>query len=109
MQHELESFCRERRTLFYPKADLVVGSEVASAPADLCPLVADLCRDVFGTAPAVTPLVEAGTFHWLYRATGPDCRSLVVRLSAPSHLHRDFLLHLDAWAADRLRDAGLPA
>jgi hygromycin-B 4-O-kinase len=110
MQRELESFCRERRTLFYPKADLAVAGGVPRAPADLPALAADLCRDVFGAAPsAVALLGEAGTFHWLYRAAGPDGRSVVVRLNALSHLRRDFLLHLDAWAADRLRAAGLPA
>src|SRR5437879_459754 len=110
MQRELESFCRERRTLFYPKADLAVAGGVARAPAGLPALLADLCRDVLGTAPsAVAPLGEAGTFHWLYRAAGPDGRSVIVRLNALSHLRHDFLLHLDSWAADRLRAACLPA
>ena len=108
MQHELESFCRERRTLFYPKADLAFG-DVPGAPADQPALVAELCRDVLGEAPAVAPLAEPGTFHRLYRAAAPGGRSVVVRVNALSHLHRDFLLYLDAWAADRLCDAGLPA
>jgi Ser/Thr protein kinase RdoA (MazF antagonist) len=115
MLGELESFCRERRSLFYPKADLPVADGVlrtlgsAGNPAGLVPVAARLCRAVFGDEPSsVAPLGEAGTFHLLYRAEGPDGRSAVVRLSALSHLRHDFLLHLDSWAGERLRAVGLP-
>lgn len=116
MQHELEEFCRERRALFYPKADLPIADAVLRTLAesgnlgDLAPLVADLCREALGEAPAsVTPLGEAGTFHRLYRAAAPGGGAVIVRLNALSHLRRDFLMHLDAWAAEQLRGAGLPA
>src|SRR5690242_10127218 len=109
MLGELESFCRERRSLFYAKADLPRVAASGGNPAHLAPLVAGLCRAMFGAEPSrVAPLGEAGTFHLLYRAAGPEGRPVIVRLNALSHLRRDFLLHLDSWAGRRLRDAGLP-
>jgi hypothetical protein len=116
MHRELESFCRERRSLFYPKADLPLADGVlrtvgsAGNPTSLVPLVAGLCREALGTVPAVVaPLGEAGTFHQLYRAVSAGGRAVIVRLNALSHLRPDFLLRLDGWAADRLREVGLPA
>ncbi|HZT80244.1 MAG TPA: phosphotransferase, partial [Gemmataceae bacterium] len=116
MSAELESFCRERRSLFYPKADLPVADGVLRTlgstgnPAHLAPLVAGLCRGVFGVEPpSVAPLGEAGTFHLLYRAERPGGQPVVVRLNALSHLRPDFLLHLDSWAGEQLRGVGLPA
>ncbi len=118
MLRELESFCRERRSLFYPKTDLPLPDAVlrglgAAAARDAPRYVAaaaDVCRRLFGVEPAeVRPLGESGTFHALCRARLADGRSVVARFNALGRRGRDFLLHLDAWAAGLLRGAGLPA
>jgi hypothetical protein len=112
---ELEAFCRQRRSLFYAKADLPVPDGVLRGlggrdPSPYLAAAAALCRRVFGEAPrTVRPLEEAGTFHVLCRAELSDGRAAVVRLGALSDLGPDFLLHLDSWAFGRLRAAGLPA
>jgi hypothetical protein len=117
MLRELETFCRQRQLLFYPKADLPVPDEVlrghalnAQAQEDQARAAAEVCRRVLGASPAsVRPLGEAGTFHILYRAVLCEGRSVIVRLNALSHVWRDFLLCLGPWVATALRGQGLPA
>jgi aminoglycoside phosphotransferase (APT) family kinase protein len=114
----LEAFRRRRRSVFYPKADLpetaglkklaqaVDGAEEEERRGQ----IAAACRAALGRACAsVEPLGEQGTFHRLYRATPAGAGSVIVRVNALSHLGYDYPLHLDAWAAEKLRAAGLPA
>src|SRR5262249_1710409 len=107
-----------RRSVFYPKADLpeTAGlARLAQAPdaeeeAARQRHVAAACRHALGRVPAgVAPLGEQGTFHRLYRAALPGGGPVVVKVNGLSHLGRDFPWPLDAWAAERLRAAGLPA
>jgi transketolase len=118
MLRELEAFCRERRALFYPKADLPIADELLrglpAAAAAQAPqhgrIAAHVCAEVMGQAPvAVRPLGVPGTFHVLYRAAFRDGRAVIVRLNALSEQRRDFLLCLDPWVCRRLRAERLPA
>ncbi len=115
MLGELEEFCRQRQSMFYPKADLPVGDDVLRALGNITATeehlaaAATACRHVFGEAPlCVRPLGEAGTFHLLYKATLRDGRGVIVRLNALGR-QRDFLLHLDPWVTSLVRVVGLPA
>src|SRR5262245_44711731 len=114
----LEAFRRRRRSVFYPKADLpeTAGlARLAQAPdageeAARQGHVAAACRQALGREPAgVEPLHEQGTFHRLYRVSLPGGGAVILKMNVLSHLGRAFPLHLDAWAAVRLRAAGLPA
>jgi hypothetical protein len=117
MLRELETFCRERQSLFYPKADLSVPDEVlrgvaidAPTQQDQAQAVAEVCRCHLGVSPvSVKPLGEKGTFHVLYRAALRPGWTVIVRLNALSHVWRDFLLCLGPWVATALRGQGLPA
>jgi hypothetical protein len=115
---ELEAFRLRRRSVFYPKADLPETAGLArltQAPepgeeAARREHVVAACRHALGCAPAgVAPLGEQGTFHRLYRAALPGGGVVILKMNVLGHLGRDFPLHLDAWAAERLRAAGLPA
>jgi fructosamine-3-kinase len=114
----LEAFRRRRRSVFYPKADLPeaaglmklaqAGGEAEEARRQ--EHVAAACRKALGQeCVSVAPLGEQGTFHRLYRAAPAGADAVVVRVNALSNLGHDYPLHLDAWAAEKLRAAGLPA
>jgi hypothetical protein len=109
MLQDLEAFCRQRRSLFYPKTDLPYVSNVEADRRPPPLVVAELCgRLLAAQAVTITPL-EAGTFHWLYRARFSDDRAVIVRINALGERQRDFPLYLDSWAMKVLQARSLPA
>jgi transketolase len=116
MLHELNQFCEQRRFTFYPKADLPFADEIlrgaATSRADEPAMrrrLAELCAPLLETDQvAITPLVDLGTFHWLYRVSAAEGRSVIARVNALSHLRRDFTLAIDGWVTKALEGVGLP-
>jgi aminoglycoside phosphotransferase (APT) family kinase protein len=107
----LEAFTRDRRAVFYPKADSGLHADPPAAPPDeVIPALPRLVEAHLGEAPvAVEVLGEAFTYHRVFRVALAGGRELVARVNAYSHRTRDFCLELDRWAAAALRRAGLPA
>src|SRR5437879_1392307 len=107
MLREVEHFCRQRRSVFYPKTDLPLPALAVPAHADkesatdpgIHHLLAEVCARLFPRQlQSICPLTEQGTLHRLYRALLLNGRSLIVRVNALSRGHHDFALHLDRWA-----------
>lgn len=117
MERELEAFCRQRRSLFYPKADLPLTDTAlrTSARADAmrhvpAALLFDLCRNALGEKPVrIVPLEASGTFHRLFRVCLPRRRTAILRASTLSAWQIDLQLHLDRWAQEVMKAQGLPA
>jgi aminoglycoside phosphotransferase (APT) family kinase protein len=117
MEQELDAFCRQRRSLFYPKADLPFTDALLRTLAskdsleDLpAPVLFDLCAHALGEKPMrVCTLEASGTFHHLYRVYLPRRRTAILRASALSPWQVDLQLHLDRWAQEVMRSHGLPA
>jgi Ser/Thr protein kinase RdoA (MazF antagonist) len=114
MWSHYEAFQRQRRSLFYPKADLpelpAENPLLVAGPIIPHAVVAQVASKVIGRVPAsVEQLAEAGTFHVLYRARWQDGVSAILRFNPEPGEQRDFSLLLDPWAMDLLRQHGLPA
>lgn len=117
-RRDLEEFARQRRTLFYPKADLPLPapsldahrSEECRSQSEISQGLAAACRQVFRQVPlAVDSLAETGTFHRLFRVALPAQSAVIARVHAHPHLGRDFPLCIDPWVMDLLRANRLPA
>jgi aminoglycoside phosphotransferase (APT) family kinase protein len=112
---DLETFCRRRWSVFYPKTDLllsadVLRSESGGQEAERARLVAEVCRRALAEEPvSVEPLSEQGTFHFLYRVGLAGDRSVIVRGNALGTVQRDYPLYVEAWVMGALRAAALPA
>jgi Ser/Thr protein kinase RdoA (MazF antagonist) len=117
MGQELDAFCRQRRSLFYPKTDLPFTDAVLRALASRDtvedspgPLLFELCENALGERPVrILPLEATGTFHCLYRVFLPHRRAAILRASALSPWQIDLPLHLDRWAQQVMMLQGLPA
>jgi Ser/Thr protein kinase RdoA (MazF antagonist) len=112
MKQQLDHYCRQRQTLFYPKADLPCAQAapmLKATDAEVKGFAATVFRATFATRPtSVRPLKQQGTFHRLYRVSDGSKRTAIVKLNARQCYQRDFALHLDPWGMQQLRTHGLP-
>jgi aminoglycoside phosphotransferase (APT) family kinase protein len=102
---------RERRDVFYPKADLATlpGAPLAGAE-EILPYLFPICRSQLGDDLVhAAALTGPFTWHRVYRLHLASGREVIARMSAASPHTVDLPLCLDRWASHTLRAAGLPA
>ena len=110
-----EEFQQQRRSVFYPKADLPLPREVfleltKQVPVLSEPVIADLCRcSLRQEVREVTPLSEPGTFHQLWRVRLASGRCVVFRANALPERWRDYPLLMDEAVAQKLQEHNIPA
>jgi Ser/Thr protein kinase RdoA (MazF antagonist) len=118
LQTDLETFCEQRRLIFYTKTDIPVSDNVLRSLQDRkneevqhnAQVITDVCIKLFGVRPvSASPLDGLGTFHSLYRVIFPNTLRCIMRVNALSHLYRDFQLYIDKWVMEILKSNDLPS
>jgi Ser/Thr protein kinase RdoA (MazF antagonist) len=110
----LDDFHRQRKSFFYAKTDCPLPDAYlkksgADQVATISPSeIGVICREVLGEeADLVEPLNGQGTFHWLFRVRFAN-QSIILRINALSHLHRDFSFFIEPAVMRILKENHLP-
>ena len=114
----LRKFSKLREDVFYPKADLMVDDkqlqDLRQLSNENLGLTPDLVRSTavrhFGKRLAeVSQNEKQGTFHRLFLIRLIDDSRWLLRFNILGDAWPGFALHLEAWAAGRVREAGIAA